>query len=183
MRPWRTCDAGGALGIFDVQHLRSSCGTHLIICRIYPDIICFDHIMRAGKKDTKHAPHIHTRCPIYGVQTRSDNAPRCSIIAPPAIGSPTEPDHLVVEPRLGREGDQKLGTIRVRTVVGHSQDPGLVEFYRVRFVAKHFSVDRTATVPRAGEVTPLYPRVSYHAVKGAALVGQPVVAWIWIESR
>lgn len=85
--------------------------------------------------------------------------------------SPAEPNNLVVEPWLGCKGDQKLGAVRVRAVVGHGQNPGLVKLDGKRFVAEHISVDRTAAIPCAGRDVPsLHPRASHHAVERAALV-------------
>lgn len=83
----------------------------------------------------------------------------------------------MVQPWLRREGHQKLGTVRVRTVISHGQDTGLIKLDGERLVAKYSSVDRAAAVSRAGgDVPPLYPRISHHPVEGATLVGQSAVA-------
>lgn len=87
---------------------------------------------------------------------------------------PAKSDDLVIQPRLGRQGDQELRAICVRAIVGHGQNPGFVEFDCKRLVTERFSVDRAAAVPRAGQDIPsLNPRVSHHAMERAALVAKP----------
>ena len=88
--------------------------------------------------------------------------------------SPAEPNDLVIQPRLGREGHQELGAICVRAVVGHGQNSGLVELDGERFVSEGLSIDGASSVPITGrDVSSLHPRVSHHAVEGAPLVVQP----------
>lgn len=86
---------------------------------------------------------------------------------------------LAIQPRRGRECDEELAAVRVRTTVRHAQNPGPSMLQsRMNLVLELFAVDRAASATGSSGIASLY-----HEVRDDAMEDDVVVVASLSESR